>query len=65
MRQIEKSLKAGGLKDNKETIRNYMKVEVKWRSWKRRKAPLLTEAKKKKTVVVCSGAQTLEIGRLV
>ena len=29
MRQIEKSLKAGGLKGNKETIRNYMKVELK------------------------------------
>ena len=44
LRQIEKSLKAGGLKGNKETIRNYMKVELKWRSWKCRKAPLLTEA---------------------
>src|ERR1043165_1237586 len=27
LRQIEKSLKVGGLKGNKETIRNYMKVE--------------------------------------
>ena len=51
LRQIEKSLKAGGLKGNKETIRNYMKVELKWRSWKRRKAPLLTEAQKKKRLL--------------
>lgn len=51
LRQIEKSLKAGGLKGNKETIRNYMKVELKWRSWKRRKAPLLTDAQKKKRLL--------------
>src|SRR6218665_371184 len=46
LRQIEKSLKAGGLKGNKETIRNYM--ELKWRCWKCRKAPLLTDAQRKK-----------------
>lgn len=51
LRQIEKSLKASGLKGNKETIRYYMKVELKWRSWKRRKAPLLTEAQKKKRLL--------------
>lgn len=51
LRQIEKSLKAGGLKGNKETIRNYMKVELKWRSWKRRKTPLLTDAQKKKRLL--------------
>ena len=51
MRQIETSLKAGGLKGNKETIKNYMKVELKWRSWKCRKAPLLTEAQKKKRLL--------------
>ena len=51
LRQIEKSLKAGGLKGNKETIRNYMKVELKWRSWKRRKAPLLIEVQKKKRLL--------------
>jgi hypothetical protein len=51
LRQIEKSLKASGLKDNKETIRNCMKVELKWRSWKRKQAPLLTEAQKKKRLL--------------
>jgi len=51
LKQIEKSLKAGGLKGNKETIRTYMKVELKWRSWKCRKAPLLTEAQKKKRLL--------------
>lgn len=51
LRQIEKSLKACGLKGNKETIRNYMKVELKWRSWKRRKSPLLTEVQKKKRLL--------------
>src|SRR6218665_2740471 len=49
LRQIEKSLKAGGLKGNKETIRNYM--ELKWRCWKRRKAPLLTDAQRKKQLL--------------
>src|SRR6218665_528663 len=47
LRQIEKSLKTGGLKGNKEAIRNYVKVELKWRCWKRRKAPLLTDAHRK------------------
>ena len=51
LRQIEKSLKAGGLKGNKDTIRNYMKVDLKWRSWRRKKAPLLTEAQKKKRLL--------------
>ena len=59
LRQIEKSLTAGGLKSNKETIRNYMKVELKWRSWKYRKAPLLTEAQKKKD---CCSLWIIEIG---
>lgn len=51
LRQIEKSLKASGLKGNKDTIRNYMKVELKWRNWKRGKTPLLTEAHKKKRLL--------------
>ena len=51
MRQIEKSLKAGGLKGNNETIRNYMKVELKWRSWKLKKAPLLPDVQKKKRLL--------------
>jgi hypothetical protein len=65
LRQIEKSLKTGGLKDNKETIRNYMKGELKWRSWKRRKAPLLTDAQRKKRLLfastyICCFASTAE-----
>src|SRR6218665_2940590 len=63
LRQIEKSLKAGGLKGNKETIRNYTKVELKWR-WKRRKAPLLTFAQRKKRLLFAR-QHTLEIRRLV
>src|SRR6218665_3645843 len=59
LRQIEKSLKAGGLKGNKETIRNYLKVEVKWRCWKRRKAPLLTDARGKKG---CYSRGSIDIG---
>lgn len=51
LRQIEKSLKASGLKGNKDTIRNYMKGELKWRSWRRRKTPLLTEAQRKKRLL--------------
>ena len=54
LRQIEKSLKTGGLKDNKETDRNYMKGELKWRSWKRRKAPLLTDAQRNKRLLFAS-----------
>ena len=61
LRQIEKSLKAGGLKGNKETIRNYMKVELKWSSWKRRKVPLLTEAQKKKRLLFAR-EQRVDIG---
>ena len=51
LRQIEKSLKASGLNGSKETIRHYMKQELKWKSWRRRKAPLLTEAHKKKRLL--------------
>src|SRR6218665_1062932 len=59
LRQIEKSLKAGGPKSNKETIRNYLKVEVKWRCWKRRKASLLTDARGKKG---CYSRGSIDIG---
>src|SRR6218665_1780067 len=59
LRQIEKSLKAGGLKGNKETIRNYMKVELKWRCWKRSKAPLLTDAQRKNS---CYSGGSIDVG---
>ena len=53
MRQIEKSLKAGGLKGNKETIRNYMKVELKLET---QKGFIANRGSEEKTVVVRSEA---------
>src|SRR6218665_404706 len=44
LRKLECRLKDKRLSESKETIRRYMQTTLKWKSFKRRKVPKLTDA---------------------
>jgi hypothetical protein len=50
LRQISNRLKARNEAGNKDTIRDYMVKDLKWKSWRRKKLPLLTRAHKKRRI---------------
>ena len=43
-------LKARGESGSKDIIRRFMKTDLKWKSWRRKKLAFLTETHKKKRV---------------
>jgi hypothetical protein len=51
LRRLENQLKARGETGGRESIRQYMSNELKWKNFRRKKQPLLTEAHKKRRLV--------------
>jgi hypothetical protein len=51
LRRLEKHLKARGEIGSRETIRRYMANDLKWKNFRRKKQPLLTDAHKKRRIV--------------
>ena len=51
VRRLETQLKVRGESGSRETIRRYMSHELKWKNFRRKKQPLLTEAQKKRRLV--------------
>src|SRR5260221_12865128 len=50
LRRLAEQLKVRGEVDGKDAIRSYMSNELKWKNWRRKKQPLLTENHKKRCI---------------
>src|SRR5260221_8544300 len=50
LRRLAEQLKVRGEVGGKDAIRSYMSNELKWKNWRRKKQPLLTENHKKRRI---------------
>ena len=50
LRRMAQQLTARGEAASKNSIRDYMRKELHWKSWRRKKQPLLTESHKKRRI---------------